>query len=120
MNKKTVIAFYVSTIEGIIKTWQCKVRSDIEMIDVTVPLNTMFSFFSTQNEANLEVVQIKLLSNFTVGEVKMLKNIISENKIYCYGNNIDGSLVVKTSDEEMVLKDFFNSWTDFDVSIEFI
>ena len=74
MSKKTVIAFYVGSNEGILKCWSCKVSKDIDMIDVSVPANTIFSFFSTSENVGLEIVQIKLLSNITVYNCILLKN----------------------------------------------
>ena len=118
--KKTVIAFYVSIKERIIKTWRCEVSSDIEMSDVTVPDNTMFSFFSKQKNAVLDYVQIKILDNVTVGELNMLRSAIYDDTIYCYGKDRDGSLVVRSSNKELILRNFFEDYINCGIRFEFI
>ena len=119
MNKKTVVAFYVDTNENIIKTWTCRVSRDIEMSDVIVHKNTLFSFFSMYDEAEFEVIQIKLFNNLTV-DMSILRKYISDNKIYCHGKNKNGSLVVIDSGYRFTLSNFIEQTLIQGINIEYI
>ena len=75
------------------------------MIDVSVPANTIFSFFSTSENVGLEIVQIKLLSNITV-DMSVFKKYIVNQTVFCYGENKNGVLVVRGENKKFELKNF--------------
>ena len=92
-HKKWLIAFYVSFgEEKILKTWTGKVSYDVT--DVTVPLNTIFYFFSEQEEVNLSITILKLskVSLLTAFEGEPV--VAQDNKLYCCGKRVNDSLVL--------------------------
>ena len=120
MNKKTIVAFYVDAKEEILKSWTCKVSKNIEIEDVSVPLNTVFSFFSTSEDVNFELVQIKLPKTHANVQMEVLRKYISERKIYCYGKNENGTLVVKGARKHFTLINFIEQVSGQGINIVYI
>lgn len=116
-NTKWLVAFYVSFgEEKILKTWTGKVSYDVT--DVTVPLNTLFYFFSEQEEVNLAVTSLKL-SNVSLltafgGECV----VVQDDKLYCCGKRVDDSLVLVEDGKISSIQNFFNIFDEF--TIEFV
>lgn len=119
MKKKKVVAVYLSKNEKIHKLWIKDVSYDIEMIDITVPENTLYSFFTTNEKADLKVTEKKLSKNNSSVWVKGYKDLIHDNKIYCYGCRKGLNLVVTNSKEQIYLNEFFK-FINKNLIVEFI
>ena len=81
MDKKWLVAVFLSKRDKILKTWSGKVSYDVT--DVTVPENTVFYFFSTCEEVNLELTQINLSEQEAIAWMSTIRELVHEKKLYC-------------------------------------
>lgn len=116
-HTKWLIAFYVLFgEEKIVRIWTGKVSYDVT--DVTVPLNTLFYFFSEQEEVNLAVTSLKLSKINLLAAFGGKPVLVQDDKLYCCGKRVNDSLVLMENGKKSIIRNFFNLFDEF--TIEFV
>lgn len=118
MKKKWLVAICFMKKERLLTVKSYKVSYDIDVADVIVPENTLFYFFNNNEEfvPNVEVIQWKL-SEAIIG-TWITSNLISDNKVYCYGTIKENSLILEDSEEIIELKDVVSVLKEQGILIE--
>ena len=118
MDKKWLVAVFVSNREKILKVWSGKVSYDVT--DVTVPENTIFYFFSTCEKANLEITQMKLSEKEAIEWISEMRGLVHEGKLYSEGIRKGDSIILKNSNCEITLDKFLEVARKSNLLVEFV